>query len=146
MALTILTAKLPSGETPVCGVTLEPYVTFRRGDALQPHTADEVPEEGLGDPRYSLRFRWYRSVLNRGGAVCWVHPQREATIQCVLCLRTNSDVRTSFHCSTECFKRHWQQHKESHEQKRLNGEDLVAAGYFVLVSVCTLTGNFGLFA
>lgn len=74
-ALTINSARIPSGETPVQGVPLEPYVLVRRADNSSCN-AEEVPEEGSGDARFSLRFRWYRSVVNRGGAVCFFHQVR----------------------------------------------------------------------
>ncbi len=70
-ALTITTAKIPSGDSPVCGVALEPYVVVRRGD--QNVDAKDCAEEGSGDARFSLRFRWYRSTVNKGGAVCFFH-------------------------------------------------------------------------
>jgi CCR4-NOT transcription complex subunit 6 len=51
-----------------------------------------------------------------------VHGDREATLQCVLCLRAKVDVRKSFHCSTDCLRRHWGLHKELHGQSnRFNG-------------------------
>ena len=71
-SLQVLSCKLPVSEFIVQGVTIEPYVLVRRPEAAGTTTADEVPEEGTGDSRHCLRFRWYRSVLNRGGAVCWV--------------------------------------------------------------------------
>lgn len=70
--LTITQARIPSSDAPICGVTLEPYVLIRRSDG-QSCNAEDCPEEGSGDARYSLRFRWYRSVVNRGGAVCFIH-------------------------------------------------------------------------
>ena len=71
--LQVLSCKLPANEFIVEGVTIEPYVLLRRPDAAGTTiTADEIPEEGTGGSRYSLRFRWYRSVVNRGGALCWV--------------------------------------------------------------------------
>ena len=69
--LTINTARIPSGDSPVCGVCLEPYVVVRRGD--QNIDAKDCAEEGSGDARFSLRFRWYRSTVNKGGAVCFFH-------------------------------------------------------------------------
>ena len=117
MALQVVSARLPSGDTIVQGVTVEPYVVVRRADATNTCTAEDVPEEGSdSQSRFALRFRWYRSVVNRGGAVCWVHGDREATLQCVLCLRAKVDVRKSFHCSTDCLRRHWGLHKELHGQ------------------------------
>jgi hypothetical protein len=82
--LSVVSARLPSGEAPTAGVPLVPYVLVRRGDAPGALSGDDVPEEGTpaaGDARFALRFRWYRSVLHRGSALCWVHPDREATIQ-----------------------------------------------------------------
>lgn len=126
MALQVVSARLPS-EAIVQGVTVEPYVVCRRADATNTCTAEDVPEEGLdSQSRFALRFRWYRSVVNRGGAVCWVHGDREATLQCVLCLRAKVDVRKSFHCSTDCLRRHWGLHKELHGQSnRFNGETFI---------------------
>lgn len=72
--LTITTARIPSGDSPVCGVTLEPYVVVRRGE--QNVDAKDCAEEGSGDARFSLRFRWYRSTVNKGGAVCFFHQVR----------------------------------------------------------------------
>ncbi|KAK9827722.1 hypothetical protein WJX81_005188 [Elliptochloris bilobata] len=112
-ALTINSARIPSGETPVQGVPLEPYVLVRRSDNSSCN-AEEVPEEGSGDARFSLRFRWYRSVVNRGGAVCFFHQDREATIQCILCLRSKVETRKSYTCSTDCLRQHWVVHKELH--------------------------------
>ena len=82
--LTVVSARLPTGDAPVSGVPLVPYVLVRRGDAPGALAGDDVPEEGTpaaADARFALRFRWYRSVLHRGSALCWVHPDREATIQ-----------------------------------------------------------------
>ncbi len=116
MALQIQSSSFPGGlsSTIVQNVTVEPYVVVRRADSTATCSAEDVPEEGTGDSRYSLRFRWYRSVVNRGGSVCWVHGDREATLQCVLCLRAKAEVRKSFHCSTDCLRRHWSLHKELH--------------------------------
>mmetsp|Transcript_13036 Transcript_13036/g.39493 ORF Transcript_13036/g.39493 Transcript_13036/m.39493 type:complete len:591 (+) Transcript_13036:158-1930(+) len=118
MALQIQSASFPGGpgSTIVQNVTVEPYVVVRRADSAATCSAEDVPEEGTGDSRYSLRFRWYRSVVNRGGSVCWIHGDREATLQCVLCLRAKAEVRKSFHCSTDCLRRHWNLHKELHGQ------------------------------
>ena len=54
--------------------------------------------------------------------VCWKHSDREATLQCVLCLRSKVEVTKSFHCSTDCLRQHWVLHKELHgQQGRQNG-------------------------
>ena len=121
MALTIISNRLPSGDTPVCGVPLDPYVLCRK-DNNTTATADELPEEGASSARFSLRFRWYRSVVQRSGAVCWIHPEQEANLQCILCLRCKVDIRKSYHCSTSCLRQHWSYHKELHEQKKQNGK------------------------
>ena len=81
--LQITTARIPSADSPTCGVTLEPYVVVRRGD--QNIDAKDCAEEGSGDARFSLRFRWYRSTVNKGGAVCFFH-QVTKHLQTVLTL------------------------------------------------------------
>ena len=68
MALTIVSIKLSSEA--VCGVTLEPYLQVRKGTSTTV-SGEDVPEEGVSDARYVLRYRWYRSV-HRGGQICWV--------------------------------------------------------------------------
>ena len=101
--LHVVSARLPTGDTPVAGVPLVPYVLVRRGVAGDPSgssslsaalsapvSGDDAPDEetalATGSSRFALRFRWYRSVLlggaGRGGmpAVCWAHPDREAAI------------------------------------------------------------------
>lgn len=99
--LHVVSARLPTGDTPVAGVPLVPYVLVRRGvpgadgslaaSLSAPVSGDDAPDEetavATGSSRFALRFRWYRSVLlggaGRGGmpAVCWAHPDREAAIQ-----------------------------------------------------------------
>eukprot|EP00884_Botryococcus_braunii_P017342 jgi/Botrbrau1/4291/Bobra.0390s0031.1 len=117
MALSIVQAKLIAGETPVCGVSIRPYILLRRGSDATQFTSDEIPEEGTSDSRWSLRIIWYRSVLNRGGACCWVHPDRGATIQCILCLRARGNTSHSYHCGIDCFKASWHNHKTFHERQ-----------------------------
>ena len=132
MALTIISSRVPSGDTPVCGVPLEPYVLCRR-DNNATATADELPEEGTAGARFCLRFRWYRSVVQRSGALCWIHPDKEASLQCILCLRCKVDIRKSYHCSTACLRQHWAYHKELHDQRKQNGAaKAVAARPFAL--------------
>ena len=80
-----------------CGVTLEPYVLIKRGDTVI--SADEIPSEGAADGLYQLRSRWYRSSIPRGGAICGIHPDREATLQCIVCLRSKVAQHLSYHCS-----------------------------------------------
>lgn len=120
MSVSIVSARLPTGDTPVCSVTLEPYVLIKRGETTV--TADDIPEEGASEPGLQLRSRWYRSSIPRGGAVCSVHPEKEATVQCAVCLRSKVAVHLSYHCTAECFKRSWPQHLEYHRQAHANGE------------------------
>lgn len=120
MSVSIVSARLPTGDTPVCNVTLEPYVLIKRGDTTV--TADDIPEEGSPEPGLQLRSRWYRSSIPRGGAVCSVHPDKEATVQCTVCLRCKVAVHLSYHCSAECFRGSWQQHREYHATAHANGE------------------------
>mgnify|MGYP001809858502 CR=1 FL=1 len=95
--LHVLSARLQS-DTPVSSVQLEPYVLCRRADGTtvsaggaalgalcQPIAvircglrnsrcppalcAEEVPAEGHTDSRFSVKCRWYRSVVTKGGQV-----------------------------------------------------------------------------
>ncbi|KAI3426985.1 hypothetical protein D9Q98_006929 [Chlorella vulgaris] len=113
--LHVLSARLQS-DTPVSSVALEPYVLCRRADGTTV-SAEEVPAEGHTDGRFSVKCRWYRSVVTKGGQYCWVHPEKEAAIQCILCLRCKVDTKKSYHCSTECLKEHWAFHKDFHTQE-----------------------------
>jgi CCR4-NOT transcription complex subunit 6 len=49
--------------------------------------------------------------------VCWVHPDCDAAIQCILCLRCKVDPQRSYHCSAECLKEHWHFHLDFHSQQ-----------------------------
>lgn len=122
MSVSIVSARLPTGDTPVCNVTLEPYVLIKRGETTV--TADDIPEEGSPEPGLQLRSRWYRSSIPRGGAVCSVHPDKEASVQCTICLKSKVAVHLSYHCTAECFRSSWQQHREYHRQAHANGEPL----------------------
>ena len=108
----ILSARLP-GDTPICGVTLEPYIVCRRSDNTNA-AADDVPEEGLRDGPYVLRSRWFRSNVTKGAPSCAVHPDQDAGVQCVLCLRLRLPAHVSYHCSPECLKKHWHLHRDLH--------------------------------
>eukprot|EP00195_Chlamydomonas_chlamydogama_P016392 CAMPEP_0202900342 /NCGR_PEP_ID=MMETSP1392-20130828/11166_1 /ASSEMBLY_ACC=CAM_ASM_000868 /TAXON_ID=225041 /ORGANISM="Chlamydomonas chlamydogama, Strain SAG 11-48b" /LENGTH=568 /DNA_ID=CAMNT_0049586715 /DNA_START=168 /DNA_END=1874 /DNA_ORIENTATION=- len=111
--------RLSTSDGVFCGVTLEPYVLVKRDNA--PVAADDVPEEGAPEGYWQLRSRWYRSTIPRGGAVCSVHPEREAALQCIVCLRCKVAQHLSYHCSVECFKSHWNLHKDYHQQCQSNG-------------------------
>lgn len=96
-------------------VALHLYITW---------TAEEVPQEGQTDSRFSIKCRWYRSVFAKSGQpVCWV-TGRPAAVQCILCLRCKSDIKRSYHCSSECLREHWHFHNDFHAQAsaRANGE------------------------
>jgi CCR4-NOT transcription complex subunit 6 len=122
MAFSIVSAKVPTGDTPICNVTLEPYVLVKRGDLTV--TADEVPEEGSPEGNYQLRNRWYRSTIPRGGSICSVHPDKEASVQCLVCLRLRVQQHLSYHCSVDCFKNSWSVHKDLHKQCTPNGQEI----------------------
>jgi CCR4-NOT transcription complex subunit 6 len=113
--LALVKCLLPTGEGVYCGVQLEPYCLLKRGE--QTVTIDDVPEEGSPEGVYQLRIRWYRSTLPRGGAVCSVHPEKEASMQCMVCLRHKVPQHLSYHCSVECLKSHWHLHKDYHKQQ-----------------------------
>lgn len=129
MAYTIIAARLPLGDVPVCGVTVEPYIQLRRLDTNQTAQVEELPEESsegdAGSSRYVLRSLWSRSVVQgRAQAYCSIHPEREAGLQCTLCLRAKHAIPThkSYHCSVKCFTQHWRVHKEMHERAEAQGE------------------------
>jgi hypothetical protein len=117
----VLSARLQS-DTPVSSVPLEPYVLCRRADGTTV-SAEEVPAEGHTDGRFSVKCRWYRSVVTKGGQYCWVHPEKEAAIQCILCLRCKVDIKKSYHCSPDCLREHWAFHRDFHQQSRENGRE-----------------------
>jgi hypothetical protein len=133
MSVSIVSARLPTGDTPVCNVTLEPYVLIKRGETTV--TADDIPEEGSPEPGLQLRSRWYRSSIPRGGAVCSVHPDKEASVQCTICLKSKVAVHLSYHCTAECFRSSWQQHRDYHRQAHANGESCAPA------SACTTSAD-----
>lgn len=57
--------------------------------------------------------------------MCSVHPEREAGLQCMVCLRCKVPTHLSYHCSVDCLKSHWNLHKEYHKQQpppNANGE------------------------
>lgn len=141
MSVSIVSARLPTGDTPVCSVTLEPYVLIKRGETTV--TADDIPEEGSSEPGLQLRSRWYRSSIPRGGAVCSVHPEKEATVQCAVCLRSKVAVHLSYHCTAECFKRSWAQHLEYHRQAHANGEGCTGVGRTAAHQAVKGAGGFG---
>lgn len=115
----VLSVKLPTGDGVYCGVTLEPYVLIKRGEAVL--AGDDVPEEGAPEGPVQLRSRWYRSTIPRGGAVCSIHPEREAGVQCLVCVRIRVPQHLGYHCSVDCLRQHWPLHKDYHKNQA-NGE------------------------
>eukprot|EP00199_Chlamydomonas_sp_CCMP681_P000237 CAMPEP_0119108246 /NCGR_PEP_ID=MMETSP1180-20130426/13547_1 /TAXON_ID=3052 ORGANISM="Chlamydomonas cf sp, Strain CCMP681" /NCGR_SAMPLE_ID=MMETSP1180 /ASSEMBLY_ACC=CAM_ASM_000741 /LENGTH=547 /DNA_ID=CAMNT_0007093841 /DNA_START=156 /DNA_END=1799 /DNA_ORIENTATION=+ len=89
---------------------------LRRGE--QPIICDDVPEEGSSDGFYQQRHRWYRHAIPRGGTFCSVHPEKEATLQCMVCARLRVAAHLSYHCSPECLKSHWHLHRDYHKQQQ----------------------------
>mmetsp|Transcript_8378 Transcript_8378/g.24020 ORF Transcript_8378/g.24020 Transcript_8378/m.24020 type:complete len:578 (-) Transcript_8378:263-1996(-) len=130
MALTVVAARLPMGDVPVCGVTLEPYVQLHSSVSNKTATAEDIPEEGSDNEhssRYILRSLWSRSVVQgRAPAFCSIHPEREATLQCDICMKLKNAIpaHKRFHCSSKCFSAHWRVHKEMHAK----AEQLGVAG------------------
>lgn len=118
--------RLPTGDGVYCGVTVEPYVLVKRGEATV--TSEDVPEEGASEGVYQLRNRWYRSTIPRGGSICSIHPDREANLQCIVCLRSKVNQALSYHCSVDCLKNHWHLHKDYHKQALVNGGDKAENG------------------
>ncbi len=126
---TIVTCVLPTSEGVFCGVSIEPYCLFRRGDN-QPLNVEELPEEGSTPSgeggNFALRCRWYRSNLPRAGSFCSVHPEREASLQCMICVKCRVAQHLSYHCSPDCLKNHWHIHRDYHKQQtshQSNGEN-----------------------
>lgn len=128
LALLPHSLRLPTYEGVFVGVSIDPYVVVKRSDGIQV-AQEDVPEDGSPDGTYQLRSRWYRSTITRGGAVCSVHPDREAGLQCTICLRLKVPQHLSYHCSVDCLKSHWHLHKDYHKQFQANGESsLLASG------------------
>ena len=135
MSFSITSVSLPTGETPVCGVTLEPFVRCRWGDNKTSNNLsvlEEFPvETALIPASHSLRYRWLRSPFTSGeGQMCHIHPDRPATIQCTIWSKLNYPVAFSYHCSVECFKQHWHLQKQYYEKALLGSQgenDRIAA-------------------
>lgn len=60
--------------------------------------------------------------MTKEGQVCWVHPEHNASVQCILCLRCKVDQKRSYHCSAECLKEHWHFHVDFHNHYRNNAD------------------------
>ena len=66
---------------------------------------------GVGDATFTTLM----PVLS--DKLCFLQ-DREATLQCVLCIRARVEQRKSYACSTDCLRQHWSEHKALHQ----NGE------------------------
>mmetsp|Transcript_5147 Transcript_5147/g.16836 ORF Transcript_5147/g.16836 Transcript_5147/m.16836 type:complete len:482 (-) Transcript_5147:46-1491(-) len=103
--------------TPICGVELTPYVLLRLGD--QTCTTEDVNESSPVEGQY-VQSRWFRSSGVRR-AMCSVHHQEQATIQCVQCVKAKAPISKSYHCGPECFTESWDNHKAIHQRAIANG-------------------------
>ncbi|KAH0918920.1 hypothetical protein HID58_026580 [Brassica napus] len=117
--LSVIRVHLPS-EVPIVGCELTPYVLLRRPDKTA--TTDDVPESAPLDGHF-LKYRWYRVQSDKKVAICSVHPSKEATLQCLGCIKTKVPVTKSYHCSTKCFTDAWQHHRVLHERAAAEGND-----------------------
>ncbi|KAF3522231.1 hypothetical protein F2Q69_00049432 [Brassica cretica] len=115
--LSVIRVHLPS-EVPIVGCELTPYVLLRRPDNTA--TTDDVPESSPLDGHF-LKYRWYRVQSDKKVAICSVHPSKEATLQCLGCIKTKVPVTKSYHCSTKCFTDAWQHHRVLHERAAAEG-------------------------
>lgn len=58
-----------------------------------------------------------------------MHPERDAGIQCILCLRCKADTKRSYHCTPSCLQEHWTFHLDFHNQSRSNDGPQSSNGY-----------------
>uniref|UniRef100_A0A7S0UU93 Endonuclease/exonuclease/phosphatase domain-containing protein n=1 Tax=Polytomella parva TaxID=51329 RepID=A0A7S0UU93_9CHLO len=115
MALvSIANVKLTTGDGVCCGISIEPYIGLKKGDTSV--SVLEIEEGAPNAGQYQLRSRWYRSATPAGGSVCLVHPEREANLQCTLCLKFKVPAHFSFHCTPECLRSSWNLHLKLHDK------------------------------
>ncbi|KAF5836569.1 phosphatase family [Dunaliella salina] len=143
MTISVSKCLLPTADGVVCGVQIEPFGAVRRldtGQSVSLEDAENTLLEGNSDAPFQLRMRWYRSTYPRGGAVCSVHPEKEASLQCLVCLRCKVPTHLSYHCSVDCLKSHWNLHKDYHKQQpaQVNGE---SNGYESLTKNSSITDS-----
>ncbi|GMH34693.1 hypothetical protein BSKO_02554 [Bryopsis sp. KO-2023] len=123
MGLRIFNVRVPYKEQPVCGVFLQPYVLFKDAQTEAVVHVDVLDESSLviaaaPEQRVHLRSRWLRQVVVRGSASCSIHQDRDAALQCLLCLKARVPTGLSFHCTGECLRNHWKLHETYHERQR----------------------------
>ena len=91
-SLSIVRATLQC-DTPISGVELSPYVMCRRRDGRT--TTEDIAEGSATalEEGYYTRCVWQRSTGHRKVPVCTVHPDRKATVQCMMCLKIVKKAR-----------------------------------------------------
>lgn len=114
----VLDVRIPTGCRPTCGVLLEPYVVYieEGADGVLSNISDEFgPPHGGNQSRLRLRSRWFRQRVDDQPS-CSMHPDRKATVQCILCVKHRVPMNLSYQCSGECLHHHWRLHQALHEQ------------------------------
>ncbi|WOL15232.1 carbon catabolite repressor protein [Canna indica] len=121
--LTVLRVQLPS-DVSVVGCEIAPCVllgwpngSISSDDVLQlyPHN------------KYSIMYKWYRDQGDQKAIVCSMHPNQQATLQCLVCLKEKVPIAKSYHCTTKCLSDAWQHHRSLHDQAKKTLKDLRAA-------------------
>ncbi|GJP40010.1 hypothetical protein CLOM_g24309 [Closterium sp. NIES-68] len=110
--LSVLRVHLPS-DIPIAGCELCPYVLLRKPDGTI--TTEDIPDTNPIDGYY-IRCRWYRVQSDKRVAVCSVHPNEPATLQCLGCVKAKLPIARSYHCSPLCFQSAWPRHRALHSR------------------------------
>ncbi|KAL3623796.1 Carbon catabolite repressor protein 4 1 [Castilleja foliolosa] len=110
--LSLLRVHLPS-DIPIVGCELTPYVLLKRPNKSP--TTEDVTELNPVDGCF-LRYKWYRVQSDRNVAVCSIHPTKQATVQCLLCVKAKISISKSYHCTSKCFLGTWKQHRVLHDR------------------------------
>ncbi|CAI5479834.1 unnamed protein product [Closterium sp. Yama58-4] len=110
--LSVLRVHLPS-DIPIAGCELCPYVLLRKPDGTI--TTEDIPETNPIDGYY-IRCRWYRVQSDKRVAVCSVHGNEPATLQCLGCVKAKLPIARSYHCSPLCFQAAWPRHRALHSR------------------------------
>ncbi|KAI0504872.1 hypothetical protein KFK09_015826 [Dendrobium nobile] len=110
--LSVLRVHLPS-EIPVVGCEITPYVLIKRPDNSVSN--EDVVEAAPVGGCY-MSYRWYRIQTDRKVSICSIHPSKQATLQCIGCLKAKVPPAKSFHCTPKCFSDAWRHHLVLHER------------------------------
>ncbi|CAI7853455.1 unnamed protein product, partial [Closterium sp. NIES-53] len=110
--LSVLRVHLPS-DIPIAGCELCPYVLLRKPDGTI--TTEDIPDTNPIDGYY-IRCRWYRVQSDKRVAVCSVHGNEPATLQCLGCVKAKLPIARSYHCSPLCFQAAWPRHRALHSR------------------------------